>query len=143
MKRTEITYKKIGKIAVEILDIKNVAFSNNLPKEYLSTFPFYYADSFYSSNKKIHIFYNNEDRYPLMKGDEVPSLVFGELINAMRQAGDKLTLIYRMQAAKRLMTALHLPSECGPIMYTAEEKKIKHSKIVRRKNKDGSVTLII
>ena len=144
MKRTEITYKRLSKGIIWVLDIKNVVPKDGLPYEYLSKSPYYYLKDHCFEGLVLHIV-GQERETELEEGLRYNTLDFGYMINVMMQAGERLMQIRRAQAIKQLMTGPHLSLQQSAKICSMVKNKLieKPSKVIHRKNKDGSITLII
>ena len=144
MKRTEITYRKINKHIVEVLDIKNVARPKDLPIDYFILAPQYYPNDVDNNSITIHIF--GEPEFELIKGKRYDTLVFAHIINTMRIAGEKLTKMRKIQMWIQVTRALYFNWREVIEAYFAKSGHMKEqwkSKVIRQINKDGSITLII
>ena len=153
MKRTEITYRKLKgkglKGLIWVSDIKNAVAKDGLPYEYLSKKPYYYLKDHCFEGLVLHIA-GQERETELEEGMRYSSLDFGYIINVMQQAGERLSDILHH---KNLWGIGLIPPidirKCEYLgkgiyrLYLSVEYTRYSSKIIRRKNKDGSITLII
>ena len=149
MKRTEITYKKVNKVLLRVISIKNVAMSGNLPPDYLSGTPRYYSAGSCCGGRVVHLITRGGSLITLMEGSEYEYATFGYIINIMQQAGERLSnILYKNPKwgpnSIHIIQKESLGNGIYRLLVRVEKDWIKkQSKIIRKKNKDGSITLII
>jgi hypothetical protein len=137
MKRTEITYRKEGKGIVRILDFKNVATLYELPYIYSAGYPHYYRHE-----QALYIVPDKQTTIAIQKGRRYSTIGFSYYVQIMKQAGERLARIQRPYTKKELFCTIPMSKWEYAEVYLIR-KQPSSSKIIRRVNKDGSITLII